>query len=141
MSQAVLIQIADGVAAALNAFDGTLNAERKYLPKFELEELNVRKVVVATRALEMTRGARGVDQFDYKIDVGILKKPSPLTDADLDGLMLTVEQIGDAVRALTLSNPKSRCVMASNMPVYDPQHLHQLGQFSSLWMFTFRLWR
>jgi hypothetical protein len=91
---------------------------------------------VASKSLDRQR-----DSYDYEIDVAVQQKVDP-TLANLDALVLLVEEIGDHFRHEPLSGlPDARCVGVQNTPVYAAEHLQELRVFTSVLTLTFRLWR
>ena len=91
---------------------------------------------VASKSLDRQR-----DSYDYEIDVAVQQKVDP-TLANLDALVLLVEEIGDHFRHEPLSGlPAARCVGVQNTPVYAAEHLQELRVFTSVLTLTFRLWR
>lgn len=140
---ASIVAIADAVTAELNgnSFSQPFTAQRLYLPVFDLQSMSNLKVTVIPRGLSSTSLDRSRDSFDYQIDVAVQKKtPNEIEAIDL--LMLLVEEIGDYFRSNPLlSYPGARCMNVENTPVYAPDHLQELRQFTSVLTLTFRLWR
>lgn len=137
---AVILDIADAVVAALNGgtFSQPVAAERHYQPKFELSEMTDLKVSVVPRGLLSKTLDRGRDSFDYQIDLAVQQK-TDMTPAALDALMGLVEEIADRFRRQPLSGTDARCVEVENDPVYSPEHLESLRQFTSVLTLTFRV--
>lgn len=138
-----LIDITDSIVAQLNVtqFSQTLNAVRHYRPTFELPDMHTLRVSVVPRAIGSTSLDRKRDTFEYQIDVGVQKKVESVL-AELDPLMNLVEEIADHFRKETLlSYPDARCTEIKNEPAYSPEHLTELGQFTSVLTLTFRVWR
>jgi hypothetical protein len=140
---ACIVAIAEAVTAELNgnAFSQSFNAQRLYLPTFDLQSMSELKVTVVPKGITSASLDRSRDSFDYQIDVAIQKKV-PSQVETIDSLMLLVEEIGDHFRTNPLSSfPGARCVNVENRPVYAPDHLQELRQFTSVITLTFRLWR
>lgn len=138
-----IVAIADAVTAELNghSFSQPFAAQRLYLPVFDLQSMSDLKVTVVPRGISSSALDRSRDSFDYQIDVAVQKK-TPNDVATIDALMLLVEEIGDHFRSNPLSSyPGARCTGVENTPVYAPDHLHELRQFTSVLTLTFRLWR
>jgi hypothetical protein len=138
---AILIDIADSVVAQLNG--ATLSqpvvAARYYQPRFGVEEMDALHVSVVPRSITNKTLDRTHDLFDYKIDMAIQKRcDGSLTSIDV--LMDLVEEICDLFRSQRLlSFPGARCVEVQNDPVYAPEHLEELRQFTSLITLTFKV--
>lgn len=144
---ATIIDIADAVVVELNVasrFSMAVEAERTYVPIFELEGMDTLRVPVVFRADASQRADRTRWQRDYRIEVGILKRVSRDDQkAEADELTALVEEMAEYFRT---SRPLSalqqfHCAMVENDPVYDPEHLDRLSQFTSLLILTFREWR
>ncbi len=138
-----IVAIADAVTAELNghSFSQPFTAQRLYLPVFDLQSMSELKVTVVPRGISSSSLDRSRDSFEYQIDVAVQKKTA--TDVPtIDTLMLLVEEIGDHFRSNPLSSyPGARCTNVENAPVYAPDHLQELRQFTSVLTLTFRLWR
>lgn len=140
---ASMVAIADAVTAELNghSFSQPFNAQRLYLPIFDMQAMSELKVTVVPKSISSSSLDRSRDNFDYQIDIAIQKK-TPNEIAVIDSLMLLVEEIGDHFRSNPLSSfPGARCTSVENTPVYAPDHLQELRQFTSVLTLTFRLWR
>ena len=143
------IQIADAVVTALNAAELSqpFSAVRYYLPEFELKELKDLHVSVVPAQLDEEVSDRARDRADYKIHVAVQKRvakqdQSGLDAAAIDALMLLVEEIDDLLRHKPLAGFESaRWVKTENAPIYDPKHLQENQQFTSLLAFTYRVIR
>lgn len=139
---ATIVDIADSVVADLNAaFSQTFTAERHYLPRFKLPELEQLKVTVVPRGLTIQALDRGRDRCDYEIDVAVQQRTN-LTKESLDALMTLAEEIADRFRGKRLASfPAARCIEVKNEPVYAPEHLEEFRQFTSVMTLTFSLAR
>lgn len=144
------INIADAVVAELNTasagtFTPTFTAVRRVLPVFELAEMTELHVSVVPRAVEITGSTRSACQHDVQIDIGIQQKLAS-TDGELDQqvpmLCELVDQIADYLRRRVLqATPQAVWVRAANDPIYAPEHLSQLRQFTSVLTLTYRVMR
>lgn len=140
---ATILAIAEAVADELtgSVFSLPFEAERHYLPRFELAEMTELKVSVVPRSITSQGLNRNRDSFEYRIDVAVQQKIDP-TPANLDALMKLVEEIADHFRSEPLSGyPNARCTGVENAPVYAPEHLDQFRQFTSVLTLTFKVWR
>jgi hypothetical protein len=138
-----IVAIADAVTAELNgnSFSKPFMAQRLYLPVFDLQSMSELKVTVVPKGITTSSLDRSRDNFDYQIDIAVQKK-TPNEIEVIDALMLLVEEIGDHFRSNPLSSyPGARCTGVENTPVYAPDHLLELRQFTSVLTLTFRLWR
>jgi hypothetical protein len=141
---AVILDIADAVVAELNAasFSLPFTAVRHYQPKFDLMEMKTLHVSVVPRSILAAKTVdRNQSSADYLIDVGVQQK-TDLSQASLDGLMALVEEIAAHFGSKPLAGyPAARCMAVKNEPIYFPDHLEQLRQFTSVLTLTFRVWR
>jgi hypothetical protein len=140
---ATIIDIAEAVVAELNAasFSQPVTAARLYTPQFELAEMTTLHVSVVPKGLSSTSLDRSRDTFQYQIDLAVQQKVDQ-ANPPLDVLMGLVEDIADHFRAAALASfPNARCAEVKNEPVYSPEHLMELGQFTSVLTLTFKVWR
>ncbi|MFZ4081282.1 MAG: hypothetical protein ACOYKN_08645 [Pirellula sp.] len=138
-----IVAIADAITAELNgnAFSQPFTAQRQYLPIYDLKSMSELKVTVVPKGLVSSSLDRSRDNFDYQIDVGIQKKTQNQI-ATIDALMLLVEQISDYFRSNPLSSyPGARFISVENTPIYAPDHLETMLQFTSVLTLTYRLVR
>ncbi len=138
-----IVAIADSVTTELNAtsFSQPFSAARHYEPTFELSAMATLHVSVVPRGMTSKTLDRNRDSFEYEIDVAVQKKTEP-TLANLDALMLLVEEIADHFRTGFLSSfPAARCIEVANMPIYASEHLQEFRQFTSVLTLTYRVWR
>ncbi len=140
---ASIVAIADAVTTELNAtsFSQSFSAARHYEPTFELSAMATLRVSVVPRGMTSKTLDRNRDSFEYEIDVAVQKKTEP-TLANLDALMLLVEEIADHFRTIPLSSmPEVRCIEVANAPIYASEHLQEFRQFTSVLTLTYRVWR
>ncbi|HXH23885.1 MAG TPA: hypothetical protein VNI78_01475, partial [Vicinamibacterales bacterium] len=136
--------IADAIVASLNAgsFAPEFEAERKYQPVFELQDMQTLHVSVVPKSLAITTAARDSGFFDVAIDIGVQKKVNPDQPDELDALMNLVEQIADHLRMKRLDEaPNAAWLSIANEPVFAPEHLEQWRQFTSVLTVTYRVRR
>jgi len=140
----VITDIAEAVKEDLNAgsFSQPFTAERHYQPLFELKDMKTLKVSVVPNGITVNPLGRGQNQYDVKIDVAVMKKFSKDDAAELDPLMLLVEEIADHFRLKRLAGyAGAMWIRTENVPVYAQEHMEQLRQFTSVLTFTFRMQR
>ena len=141
---ATLTDIADAVVAELNgaSFSKPFEAVRRYRPQFDLSEMQALHVSVVPKAVSQEIQSRSRTSGDYQVDVGVQQKFA--SEADLDPLMTLVEEIADHFRFKRLTLPggnEAVWVRTENDPVYVPEHMDELRQFTSVLTFTFRIVR
>lgn len=146
---AVITDIADAVVATLNRalLSQPLVAKRYYLPEFDLKDMDQIHVSVVPAELEEEIADRSRDRAEYKIHVAVQKRvtkqdPPGLDGATIDALMQLVQEIDDCFRHKTLFGYEAAAwTKTENKPIYDPKHLKEHGQFTSLLVLTFRVTR
>jgi len=147
--QSTTIQIADAMVAALNGatLSQSFTAKRHYLPEFDLKEMETLHVSVVPAELDEEIADRSRDHAEYKIHIAVQKRvakqaPPGLDTAAIDSLMRLVEEIDDLFRHKPLAGfEQAHWVKTENKPIYDPNHLKEHSQFTSLLAFTYRLVR
>ena len=140
----VLIDIADAVAARLNAgeFSQEFTAERKYQPVFDLPEMAELKVSVVPKSVSITAASRQDSFFDCAVDVGVQKKVDVDNLGELDALMDLVEELVDHLRRNRLEElPEAAWLSIEHEPVFAPEHLNQERVFTSVLTVTYRVRR
>jgi hypothetical protein len=145
----IAIQIADAVVAALNlaTLREPVTVKRFYLPEFDLKEMDSLHVSVVPAEMDEEVADRSRDRAEYKIHVAVQKRvvrndPPGLDEAAIDALMQLVQEIDDLFRHKPLAAfPPASWAKTENRPIFDPKHLKDHGQFTSLLVFTFRVMR
>ena len=141
----VITDIADAVTAELNGLDPQtpLGAVRSTkAPEFELADMKTLRVTVVPRGWDIQTATRAAAQCDYQIDVGVQQKCETCDNAELDALLALVERIADHFRGQRLTAmPNAVWVKTENTPLYSPEHMKDLRQFTSVLTLTFRVLR
>jgi len=132
-----IIAIADAVVTELNAhnFSQPLTAVRHYVPTFDLKDMQDLHVSVVPRGVEISTAGRGIVQRGIQVDIGVQKKIAG--DAEIDGMMSLVDEIAEFFRAKRRFG-SALWVKTANFPIYSPEHLHELRQFTSVLTVTLR---
>jgi hypothetical protein len=100
--------------------------------------LKTLKVSVVPKGRKITQGTRVHTIDEVQVDIGVQKKIS--NDSELDGLLKLVEDICALFKAERLEGyPSALCIKKENEPIYDPGHLRQFHQFTSLITLTFKV--
>ncbi|MCP4839266.1 MAG: hypothetical protein GY894_07885 [Planctomycetes bacterium] len=137
-----ILQIADSVTAELNAAElsQTIDAERLYVPNFDLEDMKELRVSVVPREVEFLPKDRSQNRYHGKIDIAVQKKFKDGDNAEIDPLVGLVEEIADVFRMKRLDSlVAARCIHVENSVLYSTEHWEQLRQFTSLLTLTFEL--
>ena len=153
----LIADIADAIVAELNAaaggFSQSFQAERHYLPLFDLEQMKDLHVTVVPKGVTVQPAGRTLLQHDYSIgrdrnqhdvqvDVAVQKRFTTGDNAELDPLLTLVEEIADFFRLRRLASvPAAVWVRTEHAPVYAPEHMEQMRQFTSVITLTYRVIR
>ena len=139
----VVTQIAEAVVTELNGatFGQPIQAERQYLPLFELEQLKDLRVTVVPKSQAIEATSRSTNQHDIDIDIAVQKKLPQTTPAEIDPLMVLVQELADHFRFKRLTSPDAVWIKTQNEPVYAPEHLDRFRVFTSILTLTFRVLR
>ena len=136
----LLIDISDTVAAELNAAElsQAFTAKVNLKPEFELKDLKSLKVTVVPKSLKFSGATRQESVKEVQIDIGVQKKTA---DPDqLAELLQLVEDIAGVFDRKRLTGfPKAVCIGIENEPIYDPEHLRQYRQLTSVITLKFRV--
>jgi hypothetical protein len=141
---AVVTDIADAVVAELNGhtFSQPLTAARYYRPLFDLKDMAALHVSVVPKGVSVERLDRSRHQEEYQVDVAVQKKVEALDNATLDALAGLVEEIRLFLQDRRLTSyPAAVWLRTENVPIYAPEHLDELRQFTSVLTLTFRVVR
>lgn len=148
MPDAIVIQVADAVAAELNSasLSQPFTAHRGYRPVQNIADmpLTITVVPIARRSILLNRA--GASFNDYTIDIGIDKRlpEGPLTDDEInafcDPLMFLCEEIVALFYESKLTDyPDARCTNVNNEPIFAPHRIDDLRTFTSIITLTFRV--
>ncbi|MCW5769936.1 MAG: hypothetical protein KIT19_14770 [Phycisphaeraceae bacterium] len=149
----VLVQIADAVAASINAaaadgvFPEPLEAVRAHRPSFDLEELDELRVSVVPRSTVITALARLQSQYECTVDVGIQQRVpagdgGDGRDARVDALLELAEAVGDHLRHKRLPEfPEAAWSSIAHDPVLAPEHLDERSTLTTVLSVTYRVRR
>lgn len=141
---AVITDIADALVAELNGatFSQPVAAERHYLPRFDLPEMQTLHVTVVPQGVVLASGDRARGQGDYSLDVAVQQKITTGNNAELDALTNLVEEIADCVRGRRLAAyPDAAWLKTEQTVLSAPEHLAELRQFTSVLTVTYRVLR
>ena len=137
----MITDLAQSVADALNSgtFSMAFTAERVALPDFELADMKDLHVTVVPREVESALLDRARDSYDVKVDVAVQKKLTSLSNEEIDPLMALVQEILAHMNRRNLGDAVWR--KTENKPVYSPEHLREMRQFTSVLTLTYRVAR
>ena len=137
----VIVDVAEAVKTELNEheFSQAFTAERHYRPVFDLKDMKDLHVTVVPKGVTLSTAGRDRAQHDVQVDIAVQRKVTGSND-EADSLMALVDEIADFFRLRRLAEFKDAVwVGTENSPVFAPEHLEQLGQFTSVLTLTFRV--
>ena len=139
----VIMDIADALADALNSkeFSVEFEAVRDYRPVLELQDMKTLHVSVVPKGVTMAPADRNRVQHDVEVDVLVQKKLDAGDAEELDALMSLVEEIAGFLKFKRLESLGASWVKTANEPIYAPDHLSELRQFTSVLTLTYRVVR
>jgi hypothetical protein len=139
---AVINDLADAIVAKLNAatLSQAFTAVRLYAPLEDLETLSTLKVTVVPRSAFFEGADRHRKTVTAQVDVGVQRR-SDLSPADLDDLMVLVEEIVDLFPFGALSTYLGASVVGvANAPIWASDHLNEKHVFTSVITLTVKVW-
>lgn len=142
--QAILIELAEAVKDRLNAtdFGEPMEAQRLYVPRYELEDMDTLRVSVVPAGSLSELSSRNSTTDEYTIDIGVQKRFKTEDSIDLDPLVALTQAIADSFRFKKLDGmPSATWIKGEITPAYIPQHIEQYRQFTSVVRLTYRLIR
>jgi hypothetical protein len=138
----LIAQIAQAVTDELNA-SGVLpgvTVVRSYAPQYELPEMDTLHVTVVPKGLVVAAAGRSVNQYDCQIDIAVQKRFQSDTPAELDPLLALAEEIADFFRLRRLSAfPAAAWIKTEHNPVFAPEHMRELHQFTGVVTLTYKV--
>jgi hypothetical protein len=139
-----VLNVADAVVAQLNTatLSQPVQAERLYVPNFDLQDMQDLRVTVVPRELHVRGLDRGRNSYEAEIDLAVQKKFKKGDAAEIDPLVAFVEEIADLFRLKRLASfPGAIWSRTDHQVLYSQEHWDQLRQFTSLLTLTFRVVR
>ncbi len=132
----IIAKITQAVADALNLHDLSVAFDAVYSvkPGFELAELDVLRVVVVPKSLEIDRISRSSMKYTASIDIGIMQRIGKMTPEEaVDCLGELVDEISEFLQEKTLEKfPEATFAGITNDPIYIPEHLTSNRTFTSV---------
>ncbi len=131
----IVTQIANAVVFELenHQFSQEFEPKMLVLPSFEPAELEVLRVSVVPRTLEIDRVTRGASKYTVGIDVGIQKRIAGTPEETVIVMGALVDEITDFLKSTDLSQfPAAQWHGLVNDPLYVPEHLSQKRTFTSI---------
>ena len=141
MTMSLVIDIADALKNQINAhsFSAEFEAARDYRPVLDLQEMKTLRVSVVPKGITTTPVDRSRVQHDVEVDVLVQKKLDAADAKELDALMSLVEEIAGFLKFKRLVSVGALWLKTANDPIFAPDHLEQLRQFTSVLTVTYRV--
>jgi hypothetical protein len=133
-------EIADAVVEELNAggFSQAFTAAKAFRFLADLGDLATLSVVVVPASQEIARLDRQQNRHEVAVDVVVRKKVTETEGEEVEDLLSLVDEIGDFFRLRRLAAyPEAVWMRTENAPLYVPQHLDQLRQFTGVLTLVF----
>jgi len=142
------IAIAEALVDALNAagLSQALNAERKWVPQFKLEDEHLR-IAVKPDDLDWELISRDDRRQDYECELWATKRleSDPESEAarkeEIDGLVLLAQELMDYLEEAELEGLDVVLVGIACDPICDEDAIQELGRFSTVIKVKYRLLR
>ncbi len=128
-------QVANAVVFELanHKFSQEFEPKMLVLPTFESAELEILRVSVVPRTLEMDRVTRASSKYTVGIDVGIQKRISGTPEETVATMGALVDEIADFLKSTDLSQfPAAQWHGLVYDPIYVAEHLSQKRSFTSV---------
>jgi hypothetical protein len=141
-----IANILAAVVTHLNAgsYSQSFTAARAYTTRVDVADAGALQVLVVPRSRATVTATRDNAAEDPAVDIGIIAKLANYTTAaaelaEIDALLLLVEEIGDGFQRQALAtDPPAAFLSLANVPIYDQALLKESRVFFSVITLTFR---
>lgn len=138
-----LTSVADDVVERVKKIEGTqpVTVTRAYYPVRDRDQLSQLTITVMPRGIERTLNARGLEQVDYLLEIGIQKKlDGPDDDAQLASMALVVEQVAGLVAAYEYLGGAASSVETTVESLMNEEHMTSLRVYTGVVSVRLRAW-
>ena len=138
---ATLIQLADTIAATIASQTWILPVvvQRAYQPIHTLADTRQAvRVNVVPASVVHEYYSRAQTKVSYTVQIGILHRPTPMSQTELDKLMQLTESMLAYFRGKRLPPTNYYCVRMAYEPLYASEHMDEYRQFTAVISLTFR---
>lgn len=144
------LEINDVARALVDVLNGVqlstpFEAVFAYVPIYDLKDMKDLKVTVVPHGEERETADRVTTHREFLVDVGVQQKVDPDDPVVMGGLMTLAAEIanlfGPDANTDLQTTPTAHWTGTKRIPVYDPQHLVELRQFTSIIQFKFEVWQ
>lgn len=139
-------QIIDAVVTQLNAlsFTETFTATKTYNPQFDKKNSSTLQVQVSPVSYESENITRVQTKDTIAITIGIQKEiaidtnTGDFNQAEVEGMMATVEEILNGIRGFDISSPvAAQQIGAVASPMFYPDHLYDYSIYTGIISLTY----
>jgi hypothetical protein len=133
-------QVADAVVSELNGqtFSQSFTAEKKFLPVYELKDLEKLQVTAVPKAQSFMRLNRGQISTEVQVDIGIQKRIE--NDTEIENLLELAEEFAIFFNSRQMESfSKAVCSNVKNEPIYALEHLEEYRQFTGILTLSFKV--
>lgn len=116
-------------------------AVRAYYPVRDRDQLSQLTVTVMPRGIERTLNARGLEQVDYLVEIGVQKKlDGPDDDAQVASMAAVVEQVAGHVAAREYLGGAASAVEATVESLMSEDHMTSMRVYTGVVSVRLRAW-
>ncbi len=127
ITNAVVFELAN------HKFSQSFEPKMLVLPSFESAELEVLRVSVVPRTLEIERATRASSKYTVGIDVGVQKRIKGTPEETVSEMGTLVDEMAAFLKEVELTQfPAAQWISLENDPLFDPEHLLQKRTFTSV---------
>jgi hypothetical protein len=137
---AITQRIADAILSELvgHTFSSTFTAARKYVPQFDLRDIDGIQISVVPRSVTIANADRSRTSHEVSVDVAVQRKVTNVLPSEIDPLMDLVQEVADFLTRLRLSNAlHASWLRIANTPIYSPEHMVEKRMFTSVLTVTY----
>jgi len=137
----MIADLADTIAADMTAdlAAGRFVARRTYRPEHSLESLRDLTVIVVPKAHDRAIANRSAVHHDLTIEIAIMQRPDPLTEAALDALTTLVDELADWLTFRGYPEHSAQWQSTACDPIWSQDHLRESQLFTSILTVTYRV--
>jgi hypothetical protein len=138
-----LTNAADAVVGRLQSLSPgqSFSTVRAYYPVRDRDQLSQLTVTVMPRGIERTMNARGLEQVDYLVDIGVQKKLDGADDdAQVAAMASVVEQVAGHVAAREYLGGAASAVESRIETLMSEEHMTSMRVYTGIVNVRLRSW-
>ena len=131
-------ELAELVKAELNdaTFSQAFTATRVALPLFKLQDMDTLHVTVVPRDVDISLASRRDNFYEMGVDVAVQKRLTGVGNDLVDPMVTLVQAIADHLTRRAMG--AARWGATAVEPLYSPEHLREMRQFTSVIRLTYK---